>query len=226
MTVKRSVVDRRAVLKGLTATLAALAAGLLAVPVSPAAAERSTAHDVESWTLQTLEAFADTLIPGEHRYPGDLPIAGVVTGPGAVQAGVVDVLASGALPVAPLLPEIAALLNARASVYAFTHLILLPVTSPAFVGLSFAHRTDLVGGLFGRSELDRKIWEVLSLIVGLAFDTAATLGTRQALAGGHPGLTWLRFPDPDPDGLWRFPQFSYGRPLAEKHPATTSGSPA
>jgi enediyne biosynthesis protein E8 len=32
---------------------------------------------------------------------------------------------------------------------------------------------------------------------------------------------------PDDDGLWRFPQYSYGRRLAELHPHTTaSGSPA
>jgi hypothetical protein len=32
---------------------------------------------------------------------------------------------------------------------------------------------------------------------------------------------------PDDDGLWRFPQYTYGRKLAEVHPGTTSsGSPA
>ena len=41
--------------------------------------------DVDPTTL-TLEAYADTLIPGEKRFPGDVAIAGVVTGPGAVQA--------------------------------------------------------------------------------------------------------------------------------------------
>lgn len=217
--------DRRAVLKGLTATLAVLAAGQFALP---AAAEASaTAYADESWTVQTLEAFADTLIPGQRRGPGDLAVAGAVSGPGAVQAGVVDVLTSPALPLAPLLPEMAALLDARAVAYAATHLILLPPTSPPFVGLSFAHRTDLVGGLFGSGDVDRQIWQVLSLVVGLAFDTAAHLDTRAALAADHPGLTWLRFPAPNADGLWRFPQFSYGRALADLHPATTaSGSPA
>ncbi len=218
-------IDRRGVLKGLTATLAVLTAGQFALPARAAASTVSPAD--ESWTTQTLEAFADTMIPGERRSSGDLAIAGAVTGPGAVQAGVVDVLTSPALPLAPLLPEIAALLDARAVAYAALHLILLPPTSPPFVGLSFAHRTDLLSGLFDPLDVDRKIWQVLSLIVGLAFDTAATLDTRQALADGHPGLTWLRFPAPDPDGLWRFPQFSYGRALADKHPATTaSGSPA
>lgn len=218
-------IDRRAVLRGLTAGLAVLAAGGFAPPAAEAAPKTAPAE--ESWTVQSLEAFADTQIPGERRGPDDLAIAGVVTGPGAVQAGVMDVLTSPDLPLAPLLPAIAALLDTRAVAYAATHLILLPPTSPPFVGLSYAHRSDLVGGLFGADDPDRAIWQVLSLIVGLAFDTAANLDTRQALADGHPGLVWLRFPAPNADGLWRFPEFSYGRALADEHPATTaSGSPA
>ncbi|SEO47109.1 DUF5987 family protein [Actinacidiphila rubida] len=221
---------RRDVVTALTATLTALAAGQV---IRPGAADAlgSTGGRAEaageSWTTQTLEAFADTLIPGQRRYPGDLAVAGAVTGPGAVQAGVVDVLTSPDLPLAPLLPEIAALLDARAVAYALDHLVLLPVTSPPFVGLSFAQRTDLVAGLFRPGTPDRPVWQILGLVTGLAFDTAATLDTAQAVAAAHPGLAWLHFPPPDADGLWRFPQFSYGRALADTHPATTaSGSPA
>jgi hypothetical protein len=48
---------------------------------------------------QTLEAFADTLIPGEKRFPADRAIAGVVSGAGAVQAGAIEMLNfSDALP--------------------------------------------------------------------------------------------------------------------------------
>ncbi|MER5409313.1 DUF5987 family protein [Streptomyces sp. NPDC002769] len=212
--------DRRAILKALVATLAGLSAGGLDSPVADAAAS-------ESWTTQTLEAFADTLIPGARRFPGDVVVAGVVTGPGAVQAGAVGLLASPELPVAPLLPAIAALLDARAVAYAALRLIWLPPTRPPFVGLSFSDRTALVGGLFDPDDLDRPIWQVMSLLVGLAFDTAGQQDTVEALGQGHPGLAWLRFPEPDPDGLWRFPDFSYGRPLADLHPNTTaSGSPA
>lgn len=225
-------IGRRSVLKALTATLSVLAAGGFAPAAAAHAAAAGPAHGAaqaaaESWTVQTLEAFADTLVPGQRRFAGDLAVAGAVSGPGAVQAGVVDVLTSPALPLAPLLPEIAALLDARAVAYAATHLIWLPVTSPPFVGLSFSRRTDLVSGLFAPDTVDRPVWQILALVTGLAFDTAAHLDTRQALAAGHPGLTWLRFPAPDADGLWRFPQFSYGRVLADSHPATTpSGSPA
>ncbi|MFD9624103.1 DUF5987 family protein [Streptomyces virginiae] len=216
-----SPVDRRVILKALTAAVGMLAAR----PLTAVGAVPSEALSGE-WTVQTLEAFADTMIPGKRRFPGDLAIAGVVNGPGAVHAGAMHVLTSPELPIAPVLPEVAALLNARAVVYAASHLILLPVISPAFVGLAFRHRTALTIELFDTDDLDRPIWQVLGLLVGMAFDTAAHLDTRQAVMAKHPGLDWLRFPLPDSDGLWRFRDYSYGRTLAALHPATTpSGSP-
>ncbi|MFE0513298.1 DUF5987 family protein [Streptomyces sp. NPDC058964] len=216
--------DRRSILKALVTTLAGLSVGGLETPAA-AAVDASDAS--ESWTTQTLEAFADTLIPGQRRFPGDVAVAGAVAGPGAVQAGAVGLLHSPELPVAPLLPAIAALLDARAVAYAALRLIWLPPTLPPFVGLPFSDRTALVGGLFDPDDPDRPIWQVLSLLVGLAFDTAGQQDTVEALGQGHPGLTWLHFPEPDPDGMWRFPDFSYGRQLAALHPNTTaSGSPA
>lgn len=217
--------ERRTILKALAATATLLAAGQLPATAPQAAA--ATPAGPPAWTVQTMEAFADTLIPGEHRSTSDRAIAGAVTGPGAVQAGVIQTLTSPELPLAPLLPEIAALLNTRAIAYATLHLILLPPTAPAFVGLPFRHRTALLRTLFDPEEPDRAIWQVLSLLTGLAFDTAAHLDTRHALDTHHPGLTWLDFPSPDADGLWRFPDYSYGKALATLHPATTpSGSPA
>ena len=40
----------------------------------------------------TLEAYADTIVPGEKRWPGDRAIAGVSTGGGAVTGGALDLL--------------------------------------------------------------------------------------------------------------------------------------
>ena len=61
----------------------------------------------------------------------------------------------------------------------------------------------------------------------LAFHTAGHLHTADAVRQKHPGLATIRFPQPDPDGLWRFPTFSYRRRLARLSPRTTpSGSPA
>ncbi|MFE9500222.1 DUF5987 family protein [Streptomyces collinus] len=217
------VPKRRVIFKALTATVAALCIGRFPALTSPAAAAEA---GVAGWTVQTIEALADTLIPGERRFAGDVAVAGAVTGPGAVQAGVITALSSPQLPLAPFLPEIAALLNARAITYAADHLIFLPLTTPAFVALPFRHRTALVSQLFDADDPDRMIWQLLSLLTGLAFDTAAHLDTRQAVTTGHPGLNWLGFPSPGSDGLWRFPDFSYGRALAILHSATTpSGSP-
>lgn len=83
---------RRAILKALTAAVATLAAGRMTVSLRTEA--EATAS--ENWTVQTLLAFADTLIPGERRLAGDVVVAGAITGPGAVQAVVVDVLTSAA----------------------------------------------------------------------------------------------------------------------------------
>lgn len=230
------IINRRALLRACAATVAVLASGGLASgglasPTASAAPARASgegsAGDLDDCTVETLEAFADTLIPGARRHSGDRAVAGVVTGPGAVQAGAVDVLASPELPLCALLPSIAALLNARATAYALLHLILLPIGPPPFVGLSFTHRTALVGELFQEDDLDRDVWVVVSLLVGLAFDTAAHQDTARAVRSGHPGLAFIGFPAPDADGLWRFPEHSYGRQLADLHPRTTaSGSPA
>ncbi|HYS37141.1 MAG TPA: DUF5987 family protein, partial [Pseudonocardiaceae bacterium] len=44
----------------------------------------------------TLEAWADTIIPGEKRWPDDRAIAGVSTGGGSVAAGAIEVLQTDA----------------------------------------------------------------------------------------------------------------------------------
>ncbi|MER6434347.1 DUF5987 family protein [Streptomyces sp900105245] len=215
--------DRRMVLKALATTFTVLCAGQVSVS---SAASNEFEDAAGEWTVHTLEAFADTLIPGERRFKADLAIADAVAGPGAVQAGVITTLFSPELPLAAALPEISALLNARAILYAADHLILLPITVPAFVSLSFRHRTALVRLLFDLDDPDRAIWQMLSLLTGLAFDSAAHSDTHLAVASGHPGLSWLHFPPPGADGLWNFPAYSYGSVLASTHPATTaSGSP-
>jgi hypothetical protein len=60
-------------------------------------------------------------------------------------------------------------------------------------------------------------------LVFLAYHTAGYLPTAQAVREGHPGLKAIGFPKPDPDGLWRFREFSYRRKLARHHPHTTRG---
>lgn len=215
-------ISRRQLLLGLTAAAVLLQAGALPPPAEAAAAAQA---GTDPLTRDTLDAFADTIVPGAKRFPGDRVVAGAAPGPGAVQAGALAVLTMPELPLAPLLPGLAAGLNVAAASYAATHLLLLDPVLPPFVALPFRHRTALAQQLLGPGVADR-LWALLAALSSLAFDTAANLHTAQA-AGHHPGLVFLRFPLPGADGFWRFPDFSYRRALATPHPGTTlSGSPA
>ncbi|WP_433136316.1 DUF5987 family protein [Actinomadura nitritigenes] len=175
----------------------------------------------------TLEAFADTIIPGVRRSPEDRAVAGVAPDPGAVAAGALDLLNDPATGIGDGLDDLARALNAHARDHAERRGLGLDPAVPAFVALVFAERTALVRALTAPGHPERERWISAALFCTMAFDSAAHLHTAEALASGHPGLRIMGVMDPDPDGLWRFPDFSYGRPLAGVHPATTrSGSPA
>lgn len=185
------------------------------------------AQDDNAVRTQTLEAFADTIIPGEKRFPGDRAIAGVAEGGGAVTAGAVEVLETPAAGIAAGLAPLSIALNEHAVKYAEQAGLTLDDTVPAFVALPFEHRTALVRELTRPGHPEKDGWVLLALFSNMAYDTAPHRHTAEALASGHPGLTAMRFAAPDADGLWRFPAYSYGRKLADPHPDTTaSGSPA
>lgn len=175
----------------------------------------------------TLEAFADTIIPGEKRSPDDRAVAGASTGGGAVAAGAVELLETPAGGMAELLDTLAAALNEHAAGYASEHGIPCDDTVPAFVALDFADRTALVQRLVAPGNPEREMWVGLVMFSVMAWDTGAHMSIGEAFAAGHPGLLTMGFERPDADGLWRFPRFSYGRKLADPHPHTTpTGSPA
>ncbi|GLK12286.1 hypothetical protein GCM10017600_56950 [Streptosporangium carneum] len=175
----------------------------------------------------TLEAFADTIVPGEKRSPDDRAVAGAAEGGGAVVAGAVELLETPATGLAPALGDFARLLNRHAQAYAGQHGLELDPTLPPFVALSFPHRTALVGVLTAPGHPEREVWVSIALFSNMAFDTAAHMHTLDAIAAGHPGLASMGFAMPDSDGLWRFSDYSYGRKLASLHPSTTpTGSPA
>ncbi|WP_433496281.1 DUF5987 family protein [Sphaerimonospora sp. CA-214678] len=175
----------------------------------------------------TLEAFADTIVPGEKRFPGDRAVAGVAPGGGAVAAGALELLEWDATGVTGGLDDYVRLLNDHARSYAGEHGLDLDASVPPFVALSFEHRTALVARLVAPEHPEKEFWVLLTLFSNMAFDSAAHLPTAEAIAAGHPGLTAMGITRPGADGLWRFPAFSYGRPLARTHPDTTpSGSPA
>lgn len=200
------------------AQLRAPAAGAVPLPAPPAGLDAVT---------ETLEAWSDTMIPGEKRSPGDQAVAGVTSGPGAVQAGAVILMNYPPVGLAPALPGLAAGLDARAAGYAATHGVAPDPTVPPFVALPFGHRTSLALQLLEESTPDQLLWFGLAGVAFLAFHTAGHLDTVEAVRSGHPGLAWIDFPAPDPDGLWRYPTFSYRRQLAPSHPGTTAtGNPA
>lgn len=176
---------------------------------------------------QTLEAFADTIIPGAKRFPGDDAIAGAADGGGAVTAGAIELLETPATGITEGLGPLSVALNQHAAEYAQRTGLTLRDDLPAFVALPFEHRTALVRELTTPGHPEKDGWVLLALFSNMAYDIGAHLHTAEALAAGHPGLTAMRFAKPDADGLWRFPAYSYGRKLADPHPDTTeSGSPA
>jgi enediyne biosynthesis protein E8 len=185
-------------------------------------------HRSPHWQRRmTLEAFADTIVPGEKRSAQDRAVAGVVTGGGAVAGGAVPLLEAPEGGLAPMLGQIAAGLNGHAMAYARERGLTLSDAAPPFVALPFPHRTALVRELTAPEHPEREIWTGVAIFSYMAFDSAAHLHTVDAVTARHPGLAMLRFAHPDADGLWRFPDHSYGRSVAPLHPNTTpSGSPA
>ena len=203
----------------------AAAAGLAARALPPFAwtwpPTGASAQEIpaDPYTVETLEAFADTIIPGRKRHPEDRAIAGVVKGPGAVQAGAIDMWYFGPLQSAGSAPPFAAGLNA----FARTRFPSSAVAPPEFVALDFDQRTELLYTLYDPAAPDRQFWVVGAAIVFLAFSTAGFLHTADAVRDGHPGLAFVRFPKPGRDGLWRFPEASYRRRLNRRHPRTARG---
>ncbi|MEU6077871.1 DUF5987 family protein [Micromonospora sp. NPDC047074] len=175
----------------------------------------------------TLEAFADTIIPGVKRSADDRAIAGVSTDGGAVESGALALMEDPAGGFALLLGTLSEALNAHATGYAEANGLTPDPTVPPFVALAFDHRTALLSQLLAMEGPEKEMWVGLALFSNMAYDSAAHMNTRDALAAGHPGLLAIGITRPDDDGLWRFPDYSYGRPLSRLHPHTTpTGSPA
>jgi enediyne biosynthesis protein E8 len=185
----------------------------------------STASEEQIHTM-TLEAFADTIVPGAKRSPDDRAIAGVCDDAGAVEAGALELLHNPSTGVTEGLPYLAQGLNAHAAAYAERYGRTLDADVPAFVALSYEDRAALVLELTAPGHPERDGWILLTMFSNMAYDSAAHRSTAEAIADGHPGLLAMGFAKPDADGLWRFPDYGYGQELAKRHPNTTaSGSP-
>jgi hypothetical protein len=186
----------------------------------------ATPEFLDDVQTMTLEAFADTIVPGVKRSPDDRAIAGVCDDPGAVEAGALELLSTPATGVTAGLVPLSGLLNVRATEYAERVGLTLEDDVPAFVALDYDDRAALIAELTAWGNPERDGWVVLVMFSNMAYDSAPHMSTTEAFATGHPGLLAMGFAKPDEDGLWRFPDFSYGRELAKRHPSTTeSGSP-
>ena len=188
---------------------------------------QTSAETETQYRTMTFEAFADTFVPGEKRWPGDVAVAGAAEGPGAVAAGAIELLQEPATGITSGLDDLARLLNEHATAYAAEHDCPLDPDVPPFAALGFEQRSALIRQLTAPGHPEKEFWILTALFCFMAFDTAAHMDTVSAIAAGHPGLATMGFAKPDPDGLWRFADFSYGRQLARTHPNTTpSGDPA
>ncbi|WP_103513064.1 DUF5987 family protein [Streptomyces sp. SM13] len=183
--------------------------------------------DVGAEATVTLEAYADTIVPGEKRWPGDRAVAGVSTGGGAVTAGALELLRWDATGIHDGLEDLASRVNDHARTYAEQTDLTPDASLPPFVALDYDDRVRLIQELTTPGHPEKDFWVLLSLFCNMAYDSAAHLHTAQALDAGHPGLAAMGITQPDADDLWRFQEFGYGRQLAAHHPDTTStGSPA
>jgi len=183
--------------------------------------------DDDEYRTMTLEAFADTFVPGEKRQADDRAIAGAAAGPGAVAAGAIELMETPATGISSGLADAARTLNDHAAAYAAKHGLELDSSVPAFVALDYPQRTGLMTELTRPGHPEKDIWILVALFCFMSFDTAAHMHTTDAIASGHPGLAMMGYAKPEEDGLWRFPDYSYGRQLARLHPDTTdSGNPA
>jgi hypothetical protein len=177
--------------------------------------------------VMTLEAFADTIIPGERRGPHDRAVAGAAPGGGAVASGAIDLMTSEEGGLAGVLPTLAAGLDEHARTWADRRGRTIEDGVPAYAALGFDDRTALAATLMAPGNPERELWVSLAMFSVMAWDTGASKHTTDALAEGHPGLVTMGFTPPGQDGLWRFPDFSYRKVLATVHPHTTeSGDPA
>jgi enediyne biosynthesis protein E8 len=228
--VQEGLSRRRVVQAGLIATGGAAGLGIV-LPIADAATTPAPATvapaALDQATTLTLEAYADTVVPGQKRTPDDITIAGAAPGPSAVVAGALDVLQMPEVGLAGSLPGLAMLLNGQAAGYAAQAGLTLDPNLPPFVALPFAHRIALTVSLTTPGRPDHPYWVLLATLISWAFDTGGAQHTTDALTTGHAGLAWIGFPAPNADGIWRFPQFSYRRQLAKPSPLTSkSGSPA
>lgn len=182
----------------------ARAAGLPPLPTLP---------DVPNLTDATLQAFADTILPGCPATRTDLgnpiypqAIAGVDPLPGAVQADALALFHNTEIGFDALEPAFLADLEARS----------LPQGSD-FLNLGFAGRVQVCLSGLDFSNPSREVWEAAAAVPFTAFCAAALI--RNATWNEACGYRVMGLPGTAPDG---YSGFSYGRRLSTER--TRNGS--
>ncbi|WP_196812252.1 DUF5987 family protein [Nocardia sp. CNY236] len=169
--------------------------------------------------ITTLEAFADTVLPGRKRHENDRAIAGVSPLPGAVEAGALTVLQDPATGIDDGIAEMAHLLNEHAREHAARIGVEVGDDVP-FADLDYQARRGLVADLSAPDAALRDFWFLLALFSYMAYDSAPHRDTATAIAEEHPGLLAVGFARPDENGHWGFERASYRQPMARLHPDT------
>jgi hypothetical protein len=203
---------RRQVLRqGSMAGLAALVAA--AVPLVDSSPGRAALLPSADVTDATLQAFADTILPGRAANRTDLgnavdslAIAGVDPSPGAVEADALALYHHPEVGFDALAPAFLAELEARALTHGadFLHLGFDARVQTCLAGLDFANPTRLV-------------WEAAAAVPFTAFCAAALI--RNATAAHASGYAVMGLPGTAPNG---YGDFSYGRRLSPERTRTGS----
>jgi hypothetical protein len=198
--------------RGFLQRAGALGLGALVLSAIPVAEELIAAADAEAQAGldpdATLQAFADTMIPGRKADRTDLgnaihpnAIAGVDSQPGAVEA---DALALYHHPLTgfdALEPAFLADLQQRS----------VAIGSGDFVSLNFDRRVAVCEAGLDFSSPTRVVWEAAAAVPFTAF-CAAALAPRQR-ADSASGYRVMGLPGAEPVGYRRF---SYRRKLARE----------
>jgi hypothetical protein len=176
-------------------------------------AQPALASGAPSLTDATLQAFADTMLPGRKVSRTDLgnaidplAIAGVDPLPGAVQADALALYHHPEVGFDALAPAFLAELETRSLLHGgdFLHLPFAARVQVCLAGLDYANPTRLV-------------WEAAAAVPFTAFCAAALI--RDATAATACGYRVMGLPGTAPDG---YRNFSYRRKLS--HERTRHGS--
>ena len=185
---------------------------LVAQALPPARAPRAFAA-TPSTTDATLQAFADTMIPGRKvaqtasgQDVDPRAIAGVDPLPGAVEADALALYHHPEIGFDALAPGFLADLEARAL-----------MNGGDFLSLPFEARVQTCLSGLDFANQSRLVWEAAAAVPFTAFCAAALV--VNATAATAPGYRVMGLPGTAPNG---YPGFSYGRPLARER--TLGGS--